>query len=112
MRRRQNMAPSFTYNHVLKELDGIDYSKRSEIKKPKYLYSDPPKNGSRWKAGDPLPLPQKGRNYALYFNLNAMRMGAYHKTSEKGKAFIQVEKQMKPTLSKKSGKSVVPFPSM
>ena len=111
MRRRKNMHFRKTYDQVLAELGGIDYSKQSEIKKPRYLYSDPAENGSRWKAGDPLKLPRKGKNYAIYFNLNAMRAGTYGLggVGEKSALFKSVKNSMPPFFNEK-GNKVAPHP--
>jgi hypothetical protein len=106
MKRRRNMHFRKTYDQVLSELGGIDYSKQSEITSPVRLYSS--KQG---KAGDPLERPRKGKNYAVYFNLNAMRSGLYGLggVSEKSALFKRVKNSM-PPFTDKDGKKVAPHP--
>jgi len=83
---------NLTYYQTIQKLGGIDYSRLKEIKQPRRLYTDR-KKPPQWKAGDRLPLPTVGQNYALYFNLNAMRNGTYLSKSGKDKS-IQLKSQM------------------
>ena len=78
-----------------------------EIRSPIRLYTT--KQG---KAGSKLSLPKVGKNYAVYFNLNAMRAGTYGLggVSEKSALFKNTKKSM-PVFRNKDGKSVSPHPS-
>ena len=94
------------YYDIMKMLGGVDYSRMPEIRSPIRLYTT--KQG---KAGSKLSLPKVGKNYAIYFNLNAMRAGTYGLggVSEKSALFKNIKKSM-PVFRNKEGKSVVPHP--
>ena len=93
------------YTDFLRKSGGVDYSKLPEIKKPVRLYSS--KLG---RAGSALSLPQRGRPYSVYFNLNAMRSATYGMlTKLNSKKFNSVKSAM-PVFRNKNGKSVSPHP--